>query len=111
MIITNFVLSAVDFLEDDWDTVIQCNLKSVWTLSQTAGRFMVSQKSGKIINIASLLSFQGGINVPAYAAAKGGLALLTKALSNEWSKFNVNVNAIAPGTPFSYNRKKKDKSF
>ncbi|GAA5813813.1 hypothetical protein MFLAVUS_007300 [Mucor flavus] len=88
---------AVDFLEDDWDTVIQCNLKSVWTLSQTAGRFMVSQKSGKIINIASLLSFQGGINVPAYAAAKGGLALLTKALSNEWSKFNVNVNAIAPG--------------
>ncbi|KAG2213095.1 hypothetical protein INT47_011244 [Mucor saturninus] len=88
---------AVDFLEEDWDTVMQCNLKSVWTLSQAAGKRMVAQRSGKIINIASLLSFQGGITVPAYSAAKGGVALLTKALSNEWSQHNVNVNAIAPG--------------
>lgn len=88
---------AIDFSEEDWDTVMQCNLKSVWTLSQAAGKVMVTQKSGKIINIASLLSFQGGNTVPAYAAAKGGVALLTKALSNEWAQHGVNVNAIAPG--------------
>lgn len=88
---------AVDFSEKDWDDVIQVNLKATWLLCQEAGRFMVGQQAGKIINIASLLSFQGGINVPAYAAAKGALAQLTKALANEWAKFGVNVNAIAPG--------------
>jgi 2-deoxy-D-gluconate 3-dehydrogenase len=88
---------AVDFLESDWDDVIQVNLKSVWLLCQQAGRFMVPQKSGKIINIASIVSFQGGITVPAYAAAKGGVAQLTKALANEWARHNVNVNAIVPG--------------
>lgn len=88
---------AVDFLEQDWDDVLQVNLKAVWILCQKAGQYMVPQKSGKIINIASLLSFQGGLTVPAYAAAKGGVAQLTKALANEWARHHVNVNAIAPG--------------
>jgi 2-deoxy-D-gluconate 3-dehydrogenase len=88
---------AVDFSEMDWDDVIQVNLKTVWLLSQQAGRYMVPQKKGKIINIASLLSFQGGLTVPAYAAAKGAVGQLTKALSNEWAQHHVNVNAIAPG--------------
>jgi 2-deoxy-D-gluconate 3-dehydrogenase len=88
---------SVLFSEQDWDDVINVNLKSVWLLCQEAGKFMVPQRSGKIINMASLLSFQGGLTVPAYAAAKGGVAQLTKALSNEWAKENVNVNAIVPG--------------
>ncbi len=88
---------AVDFSEMDWDDVIQVNLKTVWLLSQQAGRYMVPQKKGKIINIASLLSFQGGLTVPAYAASKGAVGQLTKALSNEWAQHHVNVNAIVPG--------------
>ncbi|SDN26374.1 2-deoxy-D-gluconate 3-dehydrogenase [Fictibacillus solisalsi] len=88
---------SVSFSETDWDDVINVNLKCVWLLCQEAGKFMVPQQSGKIINMASLLSFQGGLTVPAYAAAKGGVAQLTKALSNEWAKENVNVNAIVPG--------------
>jgi 2-deoxy-D-gluconate 3-dehydrogenase len=88
---------AVDFSEEDWSTVLEVNLSSVFRLSQAAGRRMIEQGSGKIINIASLLSFQGGITVPAYTASKSGVAGLTKALANEWAKDNVNVNAIAPG--------------
>jgi 2-dehydro-3-deoxy-D-gluconate 5-dehydrogenase len=88
---------AVDYSEDDWSTVIEVNLSSVFRLSQAAGRHMVEQGSGKIVNIASLLSFQGGITVPAYTASKSGVAGLTRALANEWAKFGVNVNAIAPG--------------
>ncbi|WHY68872.1 SDR family oxidoreductase [Neobacillus sp. SuZ13] len=88
---------SVDFEESDWDDVINVNLKTVWLLCQQAGRYMVPQGKGKIINMASLLSFQGGLTVPAYAAAKGGVAQLTKALSNEWAQYNVNVNAIVPG--------------
>jgi 2-deoxy-D-gluconate 3-dehydrogenase len=80
-----------------WMTVIQVNLNSVFRLSQLAGRRMLERRQGKIINIASLLSFQGGIRVPAYAASKGGVAQLTKALANEWAPRNVQVNAIAPG--------------
>ncbi len=89
---------AVDYSEDDWATVIEVNLSSVFRLSQLSGKSMIeSERGGKIINIASLLSFQGGITVPAYAASKGGVAQLTKALANEWAKYRINVNAIAPG--------------
>ena len=88
---------AVDYSEDDWNTVIQVNLSSVFHLCQLAGRQMIEQGRGKILNIASLLSFQGGITVPAYAASKGGVAQLTKALANEWASRGINVNAIAPG--------------
>jgi 2-dehydro-3-deoxy-D-gluconate 5-dehydrogenase len=88
---------AVDYSEEDWATVIEVNLSSVFRLSQLAGRHMIERRSGKIVNIASLLSFQGGITVPAYAASKGGVAQLTKALANEWAKHGINVNAIAPG--------------
>ena len=88
---------ALDYSEEDWTTVIEVNLSSVFRLSQLAGRHMVTQGRGKIVNISSLLAFQGGITVPAYAASKGGVAQLTKALANEWAKYGVNVNAIAPG--------------
>jgi 2-deoxy-D-gluconate 3-dehydrogenase len=88
---------AVDFSEEDWSAVIDVNLSAVFRLSQLAGRHMVERGSGKIINIASLLSFQGGVTVPSYAASKGGVAQLTKALANEWASKGVNVNAIAPG--------------
>ncbi|MEM5006494.1 SDR family oxidoreductase [Priestia megaterium] len=88
---------AVEFAEEDWDAVMNVNLKTVWLLCQQAGRQMLKQGSGKIINMASLLSYQGGITVPAYAAAKGGVAQLTKALSNEWAAKGVNVNGIVPG--------------
>ncbi len=89
---------AVDFSEEDWAQVLEVNLSSVFRLSQAAGKKMIEQNTGgKIINIASLLSFQGGVTVPAYTASKSGVAGLTKAFANEWAKFNVNVNAIAPG--------------
>jgi 2-deoxy-D-gluconate 3-dehydrogenase len=88
---------AVDFSEADWDAVIDTNLKSLFFLCQAAGRHMIGQGRGKIVNIASLLSFQGGIRVPSYTAAKSGVAGLTRALANEWAGKGVNVNAIAPG--------------
>ncbi|GLB42384.1 putative KR domain containing protein [Lyophyllum shimeji] len=88
---------SLDFPESDWDDVLNVNLKSVWLLSQAAGRHMVPLRRGKIINFCSLLTFQGGLTVPAYASAKGALGQLTKALSNEWSQHNVQVNAICPG--------------
>ena len=88
---------AAEFPLADWDTVINVNLKSVFVLAQGFGRGMLDRGRGKIVNIASLLSFQGGLTVPAYAASKGGVAQLTKALSNEWAARGVNVNAVAPG--------------
>jgi len=88
---------AAEFSDADWDLVINVNLSSVFRLCQQAGRRMLAQGRGKIVNVASLLSFQGGITVPAYAASKGGVAQLTKALANEWAKHRINVNAIAPG--------------
>ncbi len=88
---------ALDYTEEDWDAVIDTNLKSVFFLCQAAARHMVRQGRGKIINIASLLSFQGGIRVPAYTASKSGIAGLTRLLANEWAPKGLNVNAIAPG--------------
>lgn len=88
---------AVDFTEEDWDTVIDTNLKSVFFLCQAAGRHMIGQGSGRIINIASMLTFQGGIRVPSYTASKSGVGGLTKLLANEWATKGVTVNAIAPG--------------
>jgi len=86
-----------DFPIEYWDDVIEVNLTSVFELCQLAGRIMLNKGRGKIINVASMLSFFGGYTVPAYAASKGGVAQLTKALSNEWAGRGVNVNAIAPG--------------
>lgn len=86
-----------DFTLEDWDTVLNVNLSTVFVLCQLAGRKMLAQGGGKIINMASMLSFFGGFTVPAYAASKGGVAQLTKALSNEWAGKNIQVNAIAPG--------------
>ena len=90
--------AAVDTTLDSWQHVLQVNLTSVFQLAQLAARDIFAREaSGKIVNIASLLSFQGGIRVPAYTAAKGGVAQLTKALANEWAAKNIQVNAIAPG--------------
>ena len=86
-----------DFTMEDWDAVININLSAVFMLCQLAGREMLKQKSGKIINIASMLSYFGGYTVPAYAASKGGVAQVTKALTNEWAREGINVNAVAPG--------------
>lgn len=93
---------AVDFTEEDWDAVVDTNLKSVFFLCQAAGRHMIARHEkegggGKIINIASMLTFQGGIRVPSYTASKSGIGGLTKLLANEWAGKGVNVNAIAPG--------------
>ncbi|WP_437494860.1 2-dehydro-3-deoxy-D-gluconate 5-dehydrogenase KduD [Sorangium sp. So ce1014] len=88
---------AVAYSDEDWDLLIEVNLTSAFRLSRLTGELMLEQGSGKIVNIASLLSFQGGILVPAYAASKGGIAQLTKALANEWAVKGINVNAIAPG--------------
>ena len=89
---------SVEYTEEDWDAVMNVNLKSVFFLSQAAARQFIKQGSGgKIINIASLLSFQGGILIPPYTASKSGMSGLTKLLANEWAQHNINVNAIAPG--------------
>ena len=88
---------AVNFPEDAWRNVIETNLTALFLVSQQVGRIMCDQKYGKIINIASMCSFFGSVRIPAYSASKGGVMQLTKALSNEWASFGVNVNAIAPG--------------
>lgn len=89
---------AVEFPQDDWDAVLSINLSAAFLLSQALARqAMAAGRGGKIINMASLLSFQGGTTVPAYAAAKSGIAGMTRALANEWAKHNINVNALAPG--------------
>jgi 2-dehydro-3-deoxy-D-gluconate 5-dehydrogenase len=89
--------NAIDFTEADWDAVLDVNLKSVFFLSQAAARHMIPNGGGRIINIASMLSFQGGIRVPSYTASKSGIAGLTRLLANEWASQGINVNAIAPG--------------
>jgi 2-deoxy-D-gluconate 3-dehydrogenase len=88
---------AADADESEWDRVLELNLTTLFRMCQRVGRVMLEQKRGKIINLASLLSFSGGVNVISYAASKGGVAQITKALANEWAKSGVNVNAIAPG--------------
>ena len=89
---------SMDFTEKDWDDVMNVNLKTVFFLSQAFAKQVIEQKTkGKIINIASMLSFQGGIRVPSYTASKSGVMGITKALANEWASFGININAIAPG--------------
>ena len=89
---------SLEFTEQDWDDIISLNLKTVFFFSQAAAKQMVKQgKGGKIINTASLLSFQGGIRVPSYTASKSGVAGITKLLANEWAKYGICVNSIAPG--------------
>lgn len=89
---------ALGFTPDAWDSVMNVNLRTLFFLSQALARHLVSKKkSGKIINIASMLTFQGGIRVPSYTASKSGVGGLTKALANEWASHGINVNAIAPG--------------
>ncbi|MFC0558275.1 2-dehydro-3-deoxy-D-gluconate 5-dehydrogenase KduD [Halalkalibacter alkalisediminis] len=88
---------AADFSDDDWNAVINVNLNSVFQLCREVGNHMLENGSGKIINIASMLSFQGGLRVPAYTASKHAVAGLTKSLANEWASKGINVNAIAPG--------------
>ena len=89
---------SVDFTEADWDDVMNVNLKSLFFLSQAAARQFIKQGAGgKIVNIASMLSFQGGIRVPSYTASKGGVRTLTMLMANEWAKYGINANAIAPG--------------
>jgi len=96
---------ALDFSEKDWDEVMAINSKTVFFFCQAAARDMMKRKQGKIINIASLLAFQGGIIVPSYAASKGAAAQVTKALANEWAQHGINVNAIAPGYMATNNTK------
>ena len=94
---TIFRAPATDFPFDEWKNVLAVNIDSAFLLSQTIGKTMVEREQGKIINIASMLSYTGGITVPAYTASKHAIAGLTKALANEWGQYNVQVNAIAPG--------------
>ena len=89
--------SAEAHPEAEWRRVIDVNLNAVWFCSQEVGKLMVDQKRGKIVATASLLTFQGGITVPAYAASKGAVGQLIKALANDWAKYNIQVNGIAPG--------------
>jgi 2-dehydro-3-deoxy-D-gluconate 5-dehydrogenase len=89
---------AIDFSENDWDDVMNVNLKTLFFLSQAVAKQFIKQKTGgKIINIASMLSFQGGIRVPSYTASKSGVMGITRLMANEWAPYNINVNAIAPG--------------
>ena len=88
---------ALELTLEDWDDTIEVNLTSVFELCRLAGALMVPRGAGKIVTMASMLSFQGGFRAAAYAASKGGVAQLTKALANEWAPHGVNVNAIAPG--------------
>lgn len=88
---------AIEFSEKDWDDVMNVNIKSAFFMAQAAGKHFIAQGYGKIINIASMLSFQGGIRVPSYTASKSGIAGITRLLANEWAAKGVNTNAIAPG--------------
>lgn len=105
---------SVDFPEKDWDDVININLKSLFFLTQACGKHFIKQGHGKVINVASMLSFQGGIRVPAYTASKSAVKGITMTLANEWAQYGVNINAIAPGYMATNNtqalRSDKDRS-
>jgi len=88
---------AIEVTEQDWNSVINLNQKTLFFMCQAAAKEMIKQKRGKIINVASVLSFQGGVLVPAYAASKAAVASITRSLANEWAPLGINVNAIAPG--------------
>jgi len=89
---------SINFSEKDWDDVMNINVKTVFFMSQAAARqFIKQEQGGKIINVASMLSFQGGIRVPSYTASKSGVMGITRLMANEWAKYNINVNALAPG--------------
>ena len=88
---------AINFSEKDWDDVMNINLKTVFFFSQRVAREFIKQGGGKIINVASMLSYQGGIQVPSYTASKNGVKGITMELANEWAKYHINVNAVAPG--------------
>ena len=109
-----FAQDIVDFSQEDWHRVLSINLDAVFELSQLAAREMIPQNHGKIINFASMLSFIGGTRVPAYSASKGAVMQITKTMSNDWAKYHINVNAIAPGymdTPLNVNfMKNKERS-
>lgn len=96
---------AIEFTEKDWDDVMMLNAKTVFFLTRAVARDMMKRKYGKVISIASLLAFQGGITVPSYAASKGAVAQITKALANEWAPHGITVNAIAPGYMATNNTK------
>lgn len=98
--------NAIDFSEKDWDDVMNLNIKAVFFMSQAVAKQFIKQKTGgKIINIASMLSFQGGIRVPSYTASKSGVMGVTRLMANEWASSNINVNAIAPGYMATANTK------
>ena len=106
---------SLDFTEEEWDSVLNVNLKTVFFLTQAVAKKFIKQNSGgKVINIASMLSYQGGIRVPSYTASKSGIRGVTMTLANEWAKYNINVNAIAPGYMATNNtkdlRKDEDRS-
>lgn len=88
---------SIEFSEENWDSVLSVNLKTVFFLTQAVARQFIKQGGGKIINIASMLSYQGGIRVPSYTASKSAIKGITMTLANEWAKYNINVNGIAPG--------------
>lgn len=98
-------MDAIEFSEKDWDDVMLLNSKTIFFLAQAAAKDMMKRKYGKIISTASLLAFQGGVRVPSYSASKGAVAQITKALANEWAKFGININAIAPGYMATNNTK------
>ena len=98
----------IEFKDEDWDFVMEVNINAVFAMTRSAGKYMIPQRSGKIINMASMNSYFGGTNVPPYASSKGAVVQFTKAVANEWSKYGINANAIAPGfieTPMTLDMK------
>lgn len=103
-----------DYKDEDWDFVMEININAVFAMTRCAGKYMIPQKSGKIINMASMNSYFGGTNVPPYASSKGAVVQFTKATANEWSKYGINVNAIAPGfieTPMTADMKENQEVY